>query len=851
MNKFKLKVLSMVLAAASLSSAVPALGAIHSDVAGTKFEEPVSVLSALKIMIGDDTGLFRPDDTIIRSEVAKIAIHSLGLESAADSMKGVSKFPDVPVEHWANGYINLAAANGIVIGDDTGNFRPNDKITYAEAMTMLVRILGYEPQAIQFGGYPMGYIQSGTANGLSKNVSGNASSHISRGNVAYMTNNALSVKLMEQTGFGQNIKYEVTEKTLLKDKLNVIKGEGQITATDAAALSGTSNLADGQIMIGDKKYDTEYNMNHLLGYNVVYYLDTTDDRDTIILALPSQGKNTEVKISSETLHDIKTKDSKLNVEYFREEGSSKTDTAVISSDAILIFNGKKSELTEEKLNIGSSGKITLLDTTGNGEFDKVFVTKYRNMFVESVSTSGRITDQYGADSITLDDEVDFRITMGADEIKVSDIKKNYVLSVAESEDKKLYTVEASAEKVEGKVSKTNDEGVFIGDKLYKIADNFTETLKAGDERVFYIDAYGKIAGADKKMSENSRYAYLIRAFRSSDNETVNFKLFTTDGKELIITANDKITVNDGSLVNAEDALSTFVDGDSKTIQQLVSYKTNTSGKLISIDTAEDRTSTDSFDENEFAKNFVMSDAVYNAKTSKLNNVTITKDTVVFEIPEGENEYNVRDNTLFEDEQKYNAIVYNVSEDYSAGIVIITNSNLKPQIDAPIAVVVSVATTVNTDGVTTNQLTALVDGKTETFLAKDANTLKKEDGSLVSQGDIVQLKKTAQDEITNINVLFEIADKAVEKTVVNGEYTTIYGKVQKKFASSMNVTVADASAVNIQIPEDVKVYSVDTSKSKNIIKVAETGDIYAYDEADQNRVFITSYKDQVKEIVIVK
>jgi len=851
MNKFKLRLISSLIAASSFAAALPALAAVPADVAGTRYEEPVSVLSALKIMIGDDAGTFRPEDSIIRSEVAKIAIHSLGLEDAAESMRGQSKFPDVEIGHWANGYINLASANGIVIGDDQGNFRPNDKITYAEAMTMLVRILGYEPQAMQYGGFPNGYIQSGTSNGLNKNVSGSANEYISRGNVAYMTNNALTVKLMEQTGYGENARYEVTDKTLLRDKLNVIKDEGQVTAVANASLSGSSNLSDGQIMIGDKKYATEYNMNHLLGYNVVYYLDTTDDRDTIILAMPASGKNTEIQISAELFEGVTTKNGNTAIEYYKDSSSQKVQTAEISKDAILIYNGKKADMDTPLLEIGNSGKITLLDTTKDGVFDKVFVTKYRNIFVESVSTSGRITDQYGNDGVTLNDDVDFRITKGLEEIKVSQIKKNNVISIAESLDKKLINVEVSTESVNGRISRTTDEGVYINDKLYKIADNFTESLTAGDERIFYIDAYGQIAGTDKKISENTRYAYLIRAYSSSDQEIVKFKILTTDGKELILDANDKITLNDSALTEAETVLENFQNEDGTTKKQLISYATNTSGKLTKIATAEDRTDGGAFDEDVFAKNFVLTDAVYNAKTSKLNNIKITSSTVVFEIPDDSTEYAVKDSTLFEDEQKYNVIVYNVAEDYSAGIVIVTNSNLKPAVDAPAAVVKSVAITVNADGEKTHEVTVLTEGKESSFITKDTETLKKANGELAKEGDIIQFKKNSAGEITSINVLFEIDEKGTEMKNTNGDYTVIYGKVAKKFTSSINVTVNDGASENISIPEDAKIYSIDTSKSKNKITTAESADIYAYDEEDGNRVFITLYKDQVKEIVIVK
>lgn len=58
-------------------------------------------------------------------------------------------FPDVDLNHWANGYISVATtqkqdvANGrrIIIGYPDGKFYPENNVTYAELATMLVRIV--------------------------------------------------------------------------------------------------------------------------------------------------------------------------------------------------------------------------------------------------------------------------------------------------------------------------------------------------------------------------------------------------------------------------------------------------------------------------------------------------------------------------------------------------------------------------------------------------------------------------------------------------------------------------------------------------------------------------------------
>ena len=89
---------------------------------------------------------------------AKVAVEAMGLGSVAQSSNKPTKYPDVVENHWANGYINVATQQGVVIGDDEENFRPDDSISYAEAMTILVRIIGHEPAAESKGGFPTGYI---------------------------------------------------------------------------------------------------------------------------------------------------------------------------------------------------------------------------------------------------------------------------------------------------------------------------------------------------------------------------------------------------------------------------------------------------------------------------------------------------------------------------------------------------------------------------------------------------------------------------------------------------------------------------------------------------------------------
>lgn len=96
------------------------------------------------LVSGDaDTGDLRLMDTINRAEVAKMVVMSQGKEEIAKSLKMLkSPFIDIDSNNWANGYVNVAAVEGIIAGYPEKTFIPDNDITYAEVITIMVRVLG-------------------------------------------------------------------------------------------------------------------------------------------------------------------------------------------------------------------------------------------------------------------------------------------------------------------------------------------------------------------------------------------------------------------------------------------------------------------------------------------------------------------------------------------------------------------------------------------------------------------------------------------------------------------------------------------------------------------------------------
>lgn len=112
----------------------------YSDVKpGDWFNEAVSTLSAAGIFSGYTDGTFRPTSLMTRAEMAKV----ISAFADKDKTSSGSAFVDVS-GNWAEAYINLAAGNGWVYGND-GYFRPDDTITRAETITMINRVLERVP----------------------------------------------------------------------------------------------------------------------------------------------------------------------------------------------------------------------------------------------------------------------------------------------------------------------------------------------------------------------------------------------------------------------------------------------------------------------------------------------------------------------------------------------------------------------------------------------------------------------------------------------------------------------------------------------------------------------------------
>lgn len=201
------KLISLLLIAAVVfSMAVPA-GAVFSDITDTTTQKEVAVLEMMGVINGTSATTFSPNGTLTRAQFCKMAVTLMGRADEEPLYRNRTIFPDVKSSHWARGYVNLAVninvggttgedgqtsgGTKLIRGMGDGTFRPDRAITYAEAVTILLRMLGYSDLDAGMN-WPKGYLDLGGQVGLTTGMNLSANQSLTRAQAAHLFSTMLT-----------------------------------------------------------------------------------------------------------------------------------------------------------------------------------------------------------------------------------------------------------------------------------------------------------------------------------------------------------------------------------------------------------------------------------------------------------------------------------------------------------------------------------------------------------------------------------------------------------------------------------------------------------------------------------
>jgi carbon monoxide dehydrogenase subunit G len=130
----------MLMNALNPTDEVSALPFTDAEKIGKWAKNAVALAVQAGYIKGYQDGTFRPNAVITRAEMAMMAANVLGLSSEAGASTGFADDQAIPA--WAKGAIAAIHAKDIMKGKSSGKFDPAAKVTRAEAVTVVLNLLG-------------------------------------------------------------------------------------------------------------------------------------------------------------------------------------------------------------------------------------------------------------------------------------------------------------------------------------------------------------------------------------------------------------------------------------------------------------------------------------------------------------------------------------------------------------------------------------------------------------------------------------------------------------------------------------------------------------------------------------
>ncbi len=529
MQKMKKFLSFLLVATMAISMAIPvAFATDFTDVSESyQYYDAVQSLVGRGVINGYEDGSFKPEATITRAEFAKMVIYAIGLGNITQDTTLETGFPDVSSNHWAAGVIKTAFDMDIINGFDDGTFKPDENVTYDQALKMVVcaKYDKFGEAAMKNGGYPEGYRKVAASYGFIKGITdGVYNNPAKRGTVAQLMYNMLNIKLAE-----------ITNDPTAVDPNQITEVKGQVIAVYGASLESTiSDLSKYQINIelsnggvvtfsAENLSDKDSLRKYLGKMVVVQYTEMMGLEVQYLSSLSLQrNRNSEVTID---IKDIVPTGNTNKITYNDTDGD--VEEIAVAANAKILYNGSLAPggTTVADLitaNANGAGSVRLLSTTGEGNAaDVIFFTVYTNYIVTSTNSNTKtvyMDDGTKVISKVIDDEnrnKSITISKNGSNVSFSSIAKDQVLSISEDLSGNFMEVLIGPAAFEGRVSAmTRDEGkITVNSKEYTFAPGvaFGADVVVGANLKLYLDTFNKIVKYEFKATAVAyNYAYLTQ-----------------------------------------------------------------------------------------------------------------------------------------------------------------------------------------------------------------------------------------------------------------------------------------------------------------------------------------------------
>lgn len=713
-NKFGV---ALILALVMIVQSFCATGVLAQDASDPKTtvaSTGYDLLSALGML--PDGAIYYNEDAMTRGEFAYIAAKLSGWNG---NSQGETPFVDIANGHSNKDAITYLYNTGIVQGTGGLKFNPDGAITYIDATSIMIKILGYGAIApAKYGEYPLSHIRMGDSLDLDDDLGSPAMSDaLTCDRAITLLCNAAVAPMAIASSFGDTTEYTFEKKdTLLYTYYDIVKSEGVVTDDSVSSINGVSTLKPGAAIISNVKLAPStngYSAKGLLGMYVDYFY--IEDTKEFVYAQVQEGTSDVLTIKYDMLAPNSPDFSITNIVYYTE--NDKVKNAQLAANIDLVYNGSAyPSFGVADLKI-KSGYMTLIDRNTDKVYDAVSITEYNDVVIKGYDITSNTIYTEG-DSILLDDYNQHIITdLNGAEIKLESLAKDTIASVVAAKDKSAIQVISCAKNVvQGVVSyaDTTDGIYYVNEKGYELSNQFlannasqianSKYPDVGENYRLLLNADGDIVKVVDISSDSWYIGYCIGVGPegSGIGTSAKMRTMTPEGGLLDLYFGNKVSINGEAGISSSKLLQsaylfkTAEDGSKYPIRQPLKYRLDSWGKITAVEVAVDNTTTErkddykyGFDLENFSKDKSLDGTEFKADlVQALNGMYfVTKDTLVISDPymvdEQANAYEYEDVELIPalGHGEYDpADLYEVDEHFNVGMIIFKGSSTSGAVD---------------------------------------------------------------------------------------------------------------------------------------------------------------------------
>jgi len=446
----------------------------YSDVPSDAiYKEAVDRLSAFGIISGDAGGMFHPSDILTRAEFAKIAVSAAGLQKQALSKAGVSLYSDVQPWHWASGYINMAAEQGFLTGFGNGNFRPDDQITYAQVITVLLKMLGYTNENLG-GIWPYNFIEQAKALNITDGIQFQSTDVVPRGIAALLLDRTLFEEVVSSSGStssgsassgntssgstssGSAPTGRNTSKITLLEK----SGLGTIQECIITATHGTdSSVSLGRVKTDINEYTTSIgSLDEYIGKKVKIILN---EENKIVGIIEKEQSLERIMVKSVAGNEISVLGSLI---------------ITLPENIPMYYHGEKGTFSSNKQNI-SLGSVIILSGAFKGSYDYAILLDPELEGPITVTRDVQKDDEY-IQNIDICNKENIQVIRNGENALLTDIKAYDILYVLKNPPDNIQRLFVYDKKITGVYEEALPSKAFVNKIIVSGQEIEVETQKA-------------------------------------------------------------------------------------------------------------------------------------------------------------------------------------------------------------------------------------------------------------------------------------------------------------------------------------------------------------------------------------